>query len=481
MEKTHNIFRLWKPIQFTEDWRQCDTSILDDIAPSWLHRRKKLVGQSTEYEAFVGRLKREHAIETGIIERLYDLDKGVTETLIKEGFIASFLSHGDSNVPIPKLLGHLKDQLEAVDFVFDIVKEDRPFSTSFIKALHQLVTRHQEQAEGRDQFGNRLKIPLLKGTYKVRENNPTNPEGITILYCPPEQVAVEMEHLVRILDQLIQEKMSPLIIASWLHYAFITIHPFQDGNGRIARLLTSLVFIKYGFFPFTVIREEAKVKYIAALEQADKGLYQPLVTYFGGVQRKSIEQALNVKEVSEQSLDAIVAAFNKKSLSTIDQNTTATLATRRKTVVKISTKFLKEFSQQLKKKINHNSNFSIQKLRKNSRLIKEALNPALNNYAQKFQYHRNYFLPEDWLQLTIAITPSRTYSIYFVIHHFGFEESVLAIGAFLYNAEKSSVMMELKPQILSIFEELDVQKEKNIQQYLENSILTALAYIASEL
>ncbi|MEM6318213.1 MAG: Fic family protein [Bacteroidota bacterium] len=224
------------------------------------------------------RLKREHAIETGIIERIYDLKKGVTETLIKEGFVKSYLSYGDTNVSKDELMNHLGDHLDAVDFVFDIVKQNRRLSVSFIKELHQLTTRHQQSAEGRDQFGNRLKILLLKGVFKERENNPTTLDGTKILYCPPVHVDAEMYRLVSIYEELTEEEVNPLTIATWFHHAFVSIHPFQDGNGRVARLLTSLIFIKYGFFPFTVLREDAKVKYINALEKADSGELQPLIT-----------------------------------------------------------------------------------------------------------------------------------------------------------------------------------------------------------
>jgi len=200
--------------------------------------------------------------------------------LIKEGFVASYLSHGDTNIPIPKLLGHLNDQLEAMDFVFDMVKENRPLSKMFIRSLHQLLTRHQDNAAGRDSLGNRIEIPLLKGTFKIRENNPTTPDGTKVLYCPPDQVESEMDNLVTIFHKLIALEVHPLIISGWFHHAFVSIHPFQDGNGRMARLLTSLILIKFGYFPITVLREEAKIKYIAALEKADKGIVQPLVSYF---------------------------------------------------------------------------------------------------------------------------------------------------------------------------------------------------------
>jgi len=133
-----NIYRLWKFVEFSDCWKTLDTSLIDDISPSWFERRKTLKDNSQEYEDFILRLKREHAIETGIVERMYDLKKGITETFIKEGFVQSFMSHGDTNVPVPKLLSHLKDHFDAVNFVFDVVNENRPLTIGFIKDLQAL-------------------------------------------------------------------------------------------------------------------------------------------------------------------------------------------------------------------------------------------------------------------------------------------------------------------------------------------------------
>ncbi len=155
----NNVNRVWKHISFSDDWANADTSILDEIAPSWFSRREVLLENSKEYQEFMNRLKRRHAIETGVVERMYDIEKGVTETLINEGFISSLISHGDTNIEKKKLLSHLDDHLEAVDFVFDVVKKDRPLTKGFILELHQLTTRNQEFAEGRDQFGNKTNPP----------------------------------------------------------------------------------------------------------------------------------------------------------------------------------------------------------------------------------------------------------------------------------------------------------------------------------
>lgn len=88
--------------------------------------------------------------------------------------------------------------------------------------------------------------------------------------------------------------MNPIILSAWVHHAFTQIHPFQDGNGRIARLLASLILIKDGLLPFTVKRED-KPAYIKSLELADDNEPQELVSFFSIEQKRSIENALNFK------------------------------------------------------------------------------------------------------------------------------------------------------------------------------------------
>ncbi len=270
--------KVWKPIAFTKNWENVSTSRLDVLLPSWVRKRQTLKEDSKEYVIFMNRLKRQHAIETGIVEKLYNLSEGITETFIKEGFVESYLQHGDTNIPPGQLMAYLQDNFDALDFVFDIVKNDRPITKGFIKELHQLVTKHQHTAEGRDQFGNHLQIPLLKGTFKERENNPTRADGTRFLYCPPIHVEAEMDKLISILGDLEKRKIKPLTIATWLHHAFVQIHPFQDGNGRMARLLASLVLMKSGLFPLTVKRNEV-MEYFGVLNKADNNQPQKMIDF----------------------------------------------------------------------------------------------------------------------------------------------------------------------------------------------------------
>jgi hypothetical protein len=81
--------------------------------------------------------------------------------------------------------------------------------------------------------------------------------------------------------------------AAWLHHVFTQIHPFEDGNGRVARAIASLVFIKAGWFPLLITRD-TREKYLDALEVADGGDLRPLVALFVQSQRTSLLGAMEV-------------------------------------------------------------------------------------------------------------------------------------------------------------------------------------------
>ncbi|WP_442846868.1 Fic family protein [Leeuwenhoekiella sp. H156] len=483
--------RLWDYVELTPNWLDCDTSALDDISPSWYERREVLQSNSKEYQEFITELKREHAIETGIVEKMYDLEKGITETFIKEGFYASYISHTDTNVPIPKLLSHLSDHLNAVDFVFDVVKENRELTIGFIKELHALVTRNQEITEGRDQFGNKTNIPLIKGKFKVHPNNPSREDGIKIEYCPPEHVESEMDNLVKIYNDADRENIHPLICATWFHHAFTIIHPFQDGNGRVARLLASLILIKNGLFPFTVLREEAKVKYITALEKADLGEPQMLVNYFAEVQKRHIEKALNLKEVSSSSFEEIANIFTgkvEKWQKSEQENRINLLNNSRNQVFDFCLKYLNETKNNLEKRLNGGSQITIEFCSPEEDGRQYFYQGQIIKYAKKHDYYFNRTLPKGWITFRIDLSETKRYQLGITLHHYGYDDKTLALGAFLEFFQSddlseridSTLPLEIKPHVISISKDIE-SKEKNIRTFLENAVTLTLAQIASEL
>jgi hypothetical protein len=491
-----NKYRLWKHIDLSQNWLQCDTSTLDDLFPSWFERREVLQNNSQEYKDFLTELKREHAIETGIVERMYDLEKGITETFIKKGFVESYISHNDTNVPVPRLIAHLSDHLDAVDFVFDVVKENRELTIGFIKELHALVTRNQEYAEGIDQFGNKTKINLRKGDFKTFENNPTREDGTKIMYCPPDHVQSEMDNLVSIYNNAEMNQIHPLICATWFHHAFTTIHPFQDGNGRVARLLASLILIKHGLFPFTVLREDAKVKYIDTLEKADEGDPQPLVDYFADVQKRHIEKALNLKEVSSSSFAEVAEIFSGK-LNNWHKKKVAEreklLNENRMHVFNYCLTHLNQISGQLTSILNGNANISIRHCSPNEEDMQGYYYGQIIKYAKKHNYYFNRNFPKGWLTFRVELAEKKRYQLCITVHHYGYDDSTLAIGAFLefltvHNRDDERIderidealPLEIKPHVISLTGDITT-KDKNIAAFVQNAVTLTMAQIASEL
>ncbi len=312
------IKNIWNPetgiTDLEVDRKKLGASEILGIKKVWAEQRERLQG-SRQLSDFTERLSREWAIETGIIENLYDIERGVTQTLIERGFQAELLTHGSTNRPKDFVLNLLRDQKEALEGVFDFVSNKRTLSTSYIKELHAALLRSQDKTDGIDAQGRSVEISLIKGDWKTQPNFPER-DGITYAYCPPEHVSSEMDHLVEIYLSHEAKQVPTEVQAAWLHHRFTQIHPFQDGNGRIARAITSLVLIKDGLFPLVVTRND-KPDYLEALEAADNGEIRPLINFISKLQRRQFLKAISMAETI-LSEDASVEAALKNLLASAE-------------------------------------------------------------------------------------------------------------------------------------------------------------------
>ena len=289
---TSNVYEQWVPIQpLGDDDPKVDLTELNSLQAAWKTVQDRLkLSDSLQLKEFREKLLRSWSIETGIIERLYDLDEGTTQTLVESGFIASLVDRSSTNIEPSALITILEDQQEAAEFVVTAVREGRPLSRHLLLTLHALLTRHQENVEAVDQFDRTVYIPLLRGEFKKQPNNPTRPDGKVYQYCPPTQVVGEIDRLFEWLDEY--QDRHPVIVAAWLHHRFVQIHPFQDGNGRVARCLVAMVLLRGDWLPLVVGRHY-RPAYIEALEKADKNNLTALVELFG-----TLEQDVLIKAVS---------------------------------------------------------------------------------------------------------------------------------------------------------------------------------------
>ena len=281
----------WAPIDdLPANWRSLASAELEELGPEWRERASQDGEALGEFEA---RLAREWAIETGIIEGLYTIDRGITRVLVEKGIDAALIPDGTTDKPAAQIVAVLEDHQDALDGVVAFVRGERALSTSYIKELHQVLTKHQDTVAAIDGMGRRTEIPLLRGEWKRQPNNPTRPSGEVHEYCPPEHVASEMDRLIS-RHRIHETDLVPAEVeAAWLHHRFAQIHLFQDGNGRIARALSSLVFLRSGWFPL-VIDRDIRDEYIRSLERADEGDLEALARLFGDIQVRAGRQAIKL-------------------------------------------------------------------------------------------------------------------------------------------------------------------------------------------
>ena len=489
--------KLWKPVSFNEQtWGCADTTEFDRIAPSWKEYRAKLSEDEGELKRYNDRLKYEHAVETGVVERLYIFDdesiRGITETMIKDGIKSNFLQHVEvENRETTYAL--IRNQYEAMDGLFGFIKEDYPLSTSYIKQLHAVVTRSQDTTEAITPAGERIRVPLLKGEYKQQENNPVRlNDDVTFKYCPPYETPMEMDNLIQVYNALLINKVHPVIRAAFFHHAFSTIHPFQDGNGRVSRLLTSLILIRDDYFPFSVKPKERE-KYLNTLEQADEENVQPFVDFISSYQIRAIEYALDFRQRSiHDSLDAVVDAL-KYRLEEKEAAKQEEIDKRRDEINRVlskQTKYMKDIlGQKLGCEIHFNEDASTEN-------ASQRMTYQMISYAKEFKYFMKKNMPWKWSALNFTIGEQR-FKIILFIHHFGQTDDAVAIGGVLeamvkggrrtdyirqaWSGDVNIIPLEVPPLKLSLLANLNEKTKTDIQRHVELLIKVAIAGVISEI
>lgn len=312
----------WKPIEpMTDADRSIDLAAIQPLYDSWRASKRRIQQSNPSQLAdFNQRLIRRLSVETGILERIYDLDRGTTEALVAHGFAEELVTRSNTNIEPALLIDILRDQESAIQLVIDCIADTRPLSKGLIHELHVILTRHQETTLAVDQFGNRLQISLRKGQYKDQPNNPKRPDDTIHEYCPPLHVDAEMDNLIQWATDYAQE--DPIIVASWFHHRFTQIHPYQDGNGRVSRALTTMILLKADLLPL-VLDRDLRVEYLTSLESADFGDLSHLASLFARLERTAILQALSVdaaadiashRNLTSAIVDSLAEKFAKRKV-----------------------------------------------------------------------------------------------------------------------------------------------------------------------
>jgi Fic family protein/predicted XRE-type DNA-binding protein len=189
----------------------------------------------------------------------------------------------------------LKDHLDveghhrAVEFMLDMIKGNRGLTQSDIRQLHKLLLKesYQQPSYGRD--GEVVYRLIRVGEYKRQPNHVRKADGSTHAYAEPGEVPARIGDLLNWYDVVKNETAyHPLVIAAIFHHEFVAIHPFDDGNGRMGRILMNFILMQAGYPP-AVIPIKLRKKYYRVLSEADIGNFESLVEYLGEVLLESLK------------------------------------------------------------------------------------------------------------------------------------------------------------------------------------------------
>lgn len=144
-----------------------------------------------------------------------------------------------------------------------------PLTQSFIRTLHKTLLREDYTVYRNLPGGVQTSYVIHAGQYKTRPNSVITRYGDRFEYASPEETPALMTDLVDWYNQEeVKGELDAFQLATLFHYRYIRIHPFEDGNGRIARLLVNYILSRHGF-PMIVVRSRNKQEYLEALHQAD--------------------------------------------------------------------------------------------------------------------------------------------------------------------------------------------------------------------
>ncbi len=161
---------------------------------------------------------------------------------------------------------------ECMELVFQSYA-DIPFDENHIKQLHQVLLKYSS------------KDCRHRGEYKKLNNHVEafdqtgKSAGIVFETASPFETPLKMAELMEWFSSEWRERIShPLLVIAVFTVHFLAIHPFQDGNGRLSRILTTLLLLKtgYGYVPYSSLErviEENKEQYYLTLRRTQKTIY----------------------------------------------------------------------------------------------------------------------------------------------------------------------------------------------------------------
>lgn len=198
------------------------------------------------------------------------------------------------------------EEMKAHDVALMLIKEEaadreKPLTEKFIKDLNQTILVRPFWKDAITSEGQSTRRQIKIGEYKEFPNSVIRANGEIFEYASPQETPILMAELLQWYnDEVTKGEFSAIELAALLHYRYIRIHPFDDGNGRVARLLVNYV-LYYNDLPPVIIKTSDKREYLRALQQADTGDLQAFINYM--IQQLAWSLDLSIKAAKGESIE----------------------------------------------------------------------------------------------------------------------------------------------------------------------------------
>jgi len=283
--------------KFSQRIRSLPEQILQNIDQIDLLKRKWNSGATLDRQVLDGLKKSVLVTSTGASTRIEgsSLSDDDVERVMRGLSLQTFKDRDKQEV---------RGYFELLDNVFS-AHQTIPFSESTIKFFHQEVLKYTD------------KDVQHRGEYKKTENkvamvSPTG-EPLEILFDTTDawKAPAEMRELVEWTQRAFLEKeLHPLLVIGNFVVEFLLIHPFEDGNGRLSRVLTNLLLLQqgYAYVPYVShekLIEANKIEYYLALRnsqvtfRSEQENLVPWLNFFSRILQEQVEQALQLISATE--------------------------------------------------------------------------------------------------------------------------------------------------------------------------------------
>lgn len=198
------------------------------------------------------------------------------------------------------------EEMKGHDVALKMVEElardkERDLTETFIRDLNKVILKEPFYKEAQTADGQFTRRLIVIGKYKEYPNSVRLQNGEMFHYASPAETPIKMMELVDwYRSASTNPDLHPVVVAAELHYRFVRIHPFDDGNGRISRLLMNYHLLRNDYPPI-IIKSTDKQNYLRALHDADTGNIPAFVEYIAQQLLWSYE--MSIKAAKGESID----------------------------------------------------------------------------------------------------------------------------------------------------------------------------------